>query len=194
MQTESLLKALNALNALNTLNTLNAYRGVAETFALPTMVPQQFVRTVLRFESSQALYPMIEKFSPTQGWLCFQSAIQYVNPDETPFAKNAKVGLLLNAEFVNQSGVSLHVRQTGSTWAAACYAPYFGDAANLEIKAEAYWVDRVVFNAADPERGLVCYDRLWQQREIVGIVPVAARFVGFGANTASANQSQEHAA
>ena len=179
MQTEALLKA---------------YRGVAEKFALPTMIPQQFVRTVRRLESSQALYSMIEKFAPTQGWLCFQSVIQYVNPNETLFAKEAKVGLLLNAEFVNQSGVSLHVRQTGSTWATACYAPHFAEPASLEVKAESYWVDRIEFSAADPKRGMVCYDRLWQQREIVGIVPVAARFVGFGANTASANQSQEHAA
>jgi len=170
---------------MQTEKILSAYAAIAAKFELPEMQAMQLTLTVERFEAHQALYRMIDTFSPTQGWLCFQSAVRYVIANQSPFLAASLDGILLNAELVNAAGNSLHVRQLGQTWATVIYAPTQSTGANEAGEnpaAESFLVDRLAFLAADPMQGVVCYQRLWQQREVVGIAPVAARFIGFQPN------------
>lgn len=161
---------------------LPAYKAIANIFGLPEMQSIQITQTVSTFDSHTALIKMIEAFTPTEGWLCFQSAITYVSASEPLISNDSNNGVLLNAELINAREVSLHVRQIGAAWATIQYAQINGTSRTASIAAEEFLVDNVNLSAAEAKYGLVCYQRLWQQQEIVGLVPVAARFMGFSSN------------
>ncbi len=176
-------------------DTLAAYAKVAGEFGLPEMKAVSVTRHITSGVDYEALKKAVTDFHPTQGWLCFQSAVRYVPSDVQSGApvlsQFTSDGYLLNAELANSAGESLHVRQTGVRWALTLFTA--SGVSKESNGGEAFLADTVDFNAANKDLGVVRYQRLWQAQEKIGFAPIAARFLGFGSNHHSQNQSNEAA-
>ncbi|MDM8559772.1 hypothetical protein [Candidatus Parabeggiatoa sp. HSG14] len=120
---------------------------------------------------SEIVEKNVKAFKPMQGWLCFQSGVEY-------FCKNCKEktmpysGILLYGEVVNAEGESLHIRENGQGgWILTIFT---------ETEGNKYLVETKEFlgeKKLAPEK--LYYHVYWQYDEKHGYHQFAARFTGF---------------
>ncbi|HIE02315.1 MAG TPA: hypothetical protein EYP59_18875 [Thiotrichaceae bacterium] len=111
----------------------------------------------------------IKEFAPEQGWLCFQSKVDYFRE----LAKMSFSGILLYGEVVKKAtNQSLHIREEGQNgWILT----YFE-----ETKGEQYLVENTVFcGEKELAPNKLRYRVYWQHDEKQGYRQLGARFNGF---------------
>ncbi len=142
---------------------------------LPEMEDQTFTLKAILLEpplaSVEEAYKALEDFSPTQGWVGFQSANRCFTAGDLPPMDN-ETGKLLAAEAVNAKGESLHIRYDGAgRWFVTHYIAEAGDDCLAETVAHI---------ANDKKLGKLRYRRFWRIDPEHGAEPYAACFIGFG--------------
>lgn len=151
-------------------DVLSAYRALQKKYGLPDMETANLHRLVPEhFHDEASLWRAIEEFAPTDGWLCFQSAVRAFSRGELERGR-PEDGQLLNGEAVNARNESLRIRPDGS---GGWWLDIFS-----EGNGEPCLVDEVrLVRRGGP--GHLHYRRYWRHHEFHGMHQFAARFIGF---------------
>lgn len=120
------------------------------------------------YPTPQEIQEKVENFNPEQGWLCFQSKVEYFRKGKTmPYS-----GILLYGEVINAQGQSLHIREDGQGgWILTSFE---------ETEDNNYLVEDTEFlgeKELAPKK--LRYRVYWKYDERHGYRQVAARFNGF---------------
>ena len=169
---------------MNNKINLDPYAMIAAEFKLPQMRLVSVTRHIEPIADHAALVQTIRAFSPSQGWLCYQSAVRCFATNDQVDLSDTSDGYLLNAETCNSDGESLHIRQVGATWIAERFTEVStSEVSNISGATinvdEEYLADQVTQLCIDQSLGSLNYQRLWQAQPVMGISPIAARFIGF---------------
>ncbi len=146
---------------------------------LPKMENQTFTLKATPIEpplaSAEEAYSALEDFSPTQGWVGFQSVDRSFTAGDLP-PMDIETGKLLAAEAVNAKGESLHIRYDGAGgWIGARYVAVVGGDRLADIM-----VHFANGKTNDKKLGKLRYRRFWRIDPEHGTEPYAACFIGFG--------------
>lgn len=163
---------------------LAAYEQIREAHDLPKMFLGQVEIKPTEVQAdpldpatgSDRLAGIIQSFGPTQGWLCYQSAVIAFPPGGLPKPDPA-LGLLLSGELANADQESLHIRQDGrGGWRVTRFTP--GQGKTFLVDDQAFIAHTA--NSGDrtqPHR--LCYRRYWTTDDDHGVHQTAACFIGF---------------
>lgn len=169
---------------MDTQTLLELYNKVADgENRLPKMEDQTFTLKTTPIEpplaSAEEAYRALEDFSPTQGWVGFQSADRSFTAGELPPMDN-ETGQLLAAEAVNAKGESLHIRYDGAGgWIGARYVAEVGGDRLADMVTHIA-NDKANDKVNDKKLGKLRYRRFWRIDPEHGTEPCAACFIGFG--------------
>lgn len=163
---------------------LTAYEHLRIDHGLPLMRSEQVEITPIPVQAdpldstagADRLAGIISAFGPSEGWLCYQSAVLVFPPGGLPGPDSAR-GLLLSGELANADREGLHIRQDGrGGWIVTRFTPGQGGH---------YLVDDCSFVTHEPRPGdnkplrSLCYRRYWTTDEHHCIRQAAACFIGF---------------
>lgn len=149
---------------MNTQDLLRLYNKLD----LPAMQMGQLTTKSERLSTADAAMAAISKFSPVAGWLGFQSATRVFRSTEPRpvFRYTETTGVLLNAEVINTSGESLHLRYDS---AGGWLITHFTYTAGGE-----YLTDTVKLAIHGSPGGFMYYRRFWNIDPQHGPLPFAA--------------------
>lgn len=158
---------------MNTKELLELYNKISRPHELRNMSLWQLTIDTHSYNTATDAMTVITKFAPLAGWLGFQSVTSLFRNHALPQCTDT-TGLLLNAEVVNTTGESLHIRyDSAGGWIATRYAytpngEYLADNVNLAIHGS--------------PGGFMCYRRFWQIDLTHGPIPFAACLIDIELN------------
>jgi len=119
--------------------------------------------------SPEEVRQKVAEFAPEQGWLCFQSKVDYFREP----AKMSFSGILLYGEVVKKAtNQSLHIREEGQNgWILTYFEETEGDNYLVE--------NTVLLGEKELAPNKLGYRVYWQHDEKQGYRQLAARFNGF---------------
>lgn len=99
---------------LDTLRKLEQVKGLKNLHLKLEPKPCHLILKPQSYQTPEKVLEMVKNFAPEQGWLCFQSNVEYFCQQD--FCEHKSLpdsGLLLYGEVVNAQGQSLHIREDG---------------------------------------------------------------------------------
>lgn len=162
---------------MNPAQLMKAYALIAKKHGLTSM--EQAGCSVSRKEFSDPIeaWRELQKFSPQQGWIQFQSQVTAFQNAQLP-EPDDDWGCVLAAETVDAQGRAMHLRQSpAGGWHLYLMTPR--DAADAAT-GEVYLVDEVKHLASKKAfGGRLRHRRYWRMDADSGATPAFAVFQGF---------------